>query len=88
MRQACDGQNVEQALIIFFSCRLTEAVHHNGEAIKGIVNEQLGDGIVSAIDFFCTVKAIKGKNGEDRVVISMNGKFLPFIEQNVADITE
>lgn len=68
-------------------CRLNEAVNHNGEAIKSLVNEQLGDGIMSAIDCYITVKSIKGKSGEDRVVVTMNGKYLPFIEQDVADMT-
>ncbi|KAK9832326.1 hypothetical protein WJX74_006380 [Apatococcus lobatus] len=64
--------------------RTTEAVLHYAEAIKAIMNEELGDGIMSAIDMFATVDKIKGKTGEDRLVITLNGKFLPHIEQ-VAD---
>mmetsp|Transcript_29661 Transcript_29661/g.43171 ORF Transcript_29661/g.43171 Transcript_29661/m.43171 type:complete len:196 (-) Transcript_29661:26-613(-) len=64
--------------------RTYEAVTHYGEAIKRIINEQCGDGIMSAIDFYLDVGTTTGKHGEKRVVITFNGKFLPFIEQ-VAD---
>ena len=40
-----------------------------------------GDGIMSAIDFFLDVGTTTGTQGEKRVVITFNGKFLPFIEQ-------
>lgn len=65
--------------------RLYEAITHSGEAIKGIINEEFGDGIMSAIGFYFTVDKIIGKEGEERVVITFNGKFLPFIEQKVSD---
>jgi cyanate lyase len=61
--------------------RTYEAITHYGRAIKAIINEQCGDGIMSAIDFYLDVGTIKGVHGETRVVITMNGKFLPFIEQ-------
>eukprot|EP00527_Entomoneis_sp_CCMP2396_P009661 CAMPEP_0198136850 /NCGR_PEP_ID=MMETSP1443-20131203/422_1 /TAXON_ID=186043 /ORGANISM="Entomoneis sp., Strain CCMP2396" /LENGTH=185 /DNA_ID=CAMNT_0043798129 /DNA_START=32 /DNA_END=585 /DNA_ORIENTATION=+ len=62
--------------------RTYEAITHYGEAIKSIINEQCGDGIMSAIDFYCDVGTVTGKHGEKRVVITFNGKFLPFIEQS------
>jgi cyanate lyase len=63
--------------------RTYEALLHNGEAIKTIINEQCGDGIMSAIDFYCDVGTTTGTiHGEKRVVITLNGKFLPFIEQS------
>ena len=65
--------------------RTYEAITHYGQAIKSIINEQCGDGIMSAIDFYCDVGTTTGKNGEKRVVITFNGKFLPFIEQKAAD---
>ncbi len=65
--------------------RTYEAVTHYGQAIKSIINEQCGDGIMSAIDFYCDVGTTIGKHGEKRVVITFNGKFLPFIEQKAAD---
>jgi cyanate lyase len=54
--------------------RLYEAIMHNGEAIKALVNEEFGDGIMSAIDFYCTVDRMEGTQGERRVVITFNGK--------------
>ena len=65
--------------------RTYEAIMHNGEAIKAIINEQCGDGIMSAIDFYLDVGTTTGKHGEKRVVITFNGKFLPFIEQKTED---
>ena len=65
--------------------RTYEAITHNGEAIKAIINEQCGDGIMSAIDFYLDVGTTTGKHGEKRVVITFNGKFLPFIEQKTED---
>lgn len=56
-------------------------MQHYGTSIKYLVNEKRGDGIISAIDLYMDLEVIKGKHGEDRVVIILNGKFLPFIEQ-------
>lgn len=42
---------------------------------------------MSAIDFYCDVGTTTGKKGEKRVVITFNGKFLPFIEQTAAENT-
>jgi cyanate lyase len=61
--------------------RLHEAVVHFGESIKEIINEDFGDGIMSAIDFFCSVDKIKGIDGKDRVVVTFDGKYLPHTEQ-------
>jgi cyanate lyase len=67
--------------------RTQEAVLHYGEAIKAVMNEELGDGIMSAIDMFATLDVIEGKQGEKRVCISLNGKFLPHTEQIVENNT-
>ena len=67
--------------------RMYEAITHYGVAIKSIINEQCGDGIMSAIDFYCDVGTTTGVNGEKRVVLTFNGKFLPFIEQKLKDNT-
>ena len=67
--------------------RTQEAVLHYGDAIKTLINEKFGDGIMSAIDFYLTVDEAKGKQGEKRVVITMNGKFLSHIEQVADDNT-
>ena len=61
--------------------RMTEVCLHYGNAIKAVMNEIFGDGIMSAIDFKITVNKVKGDKGEDRMVVTMNGKFLPHIEQ-------
>ncbi|EFN52758.1 hypothetical protein CHLNCDRAFT_138362 [Chlorella variabilis] len=67
--------------------RMIEAINHYGEALKCLVNEQFGDGIMSAIDFYVTVDRITGKQGEARVAITLNGKFLPHVEQRAEDNT-
>mmetsp|Transcript_38554 Transcript_38554/g.80794 ORF Transcript_38554/g.80794 Transcript_38554/m.80794 type:complete len:208 (+) Transcript_38554:130-753(+) len=67
--------------------RTYEAITHYGEAIKTIINEQCGDGIMSAIDFYCDVGTTTGKNGEKRVVITFNGKYLKHLEQKVDENT-
>ena len=61
--------------------RMTEVCLHYGESIKEVMNEKFGDGIMSAIDFKITVEKVTGDKGEDRMVVTMNGKFLPHIEQ-------
>jgi cyanate lyase len=61
--------------------RLNEAMQHYGESIKLITNEKKGDGIMSAIDFYVDLQIVKGVQGEDRIVLTLNGKFLPHIEQ-------
>jgi len=62
--------------------RTYEAIMHYGEAIKMLINEQCGDGIMSAIDFYLTVGTTTGALGERRVVLTFNGKFLPHIQQD------
>ncbi|KAL4284465.1 hypothetical protein GQ457_16G030020 [Hibiscus cannabinus] len=61
--------------------RLNEAVMHFGESIKEIINEEFGDGIMSAIDFYCSVDKVKGLDGKERVVVTFDGKYLPYTEQ-------
>lgn len=48
-----------------------------GPTIKEMINEKLGDGIMSAIDFSMDIDKIEDPKG-DRVKIVMNGKFLPY----------
>ncbi|XVE65784.1 hypothetical protein DITRI_Ditri08aG0027300 [Diplodiscus trichospermus] len=61
--------------------RLNEAVMHFGESIKEIINEEFGDGIMSAIDFYCSVDKVKGVDGKERAVVTFDGKYLPYTEQ-------
>ncbi|MDH5465311.1 MAG: cyanase [Thiovulaceae bacterium] len=57
--------------------RFYEVVGVYGETIKEIVGEKFGDGIMSAIDFSMDIEKEENPAG-DRVVITMNGKFLPY----------
>nr|WP_269451038.1 hypothetical protein [Thermodesulfatator autotrophicus] len=45
--------------------------------MKSVINEMFGDGIMSAIDFSMDIQKQEDPKG-DRVVITLNGKFLPF----------
>src|SRR5690349_6627120 len=56
--------------------RFYELVMVNGPAWKVLIEEELGDGILSAIDFDMTMERQPDPRG-DRVQISMTGKFLP-----------
>ncbi len=57
--------------------RWYEIVGVYGETIKEMIHEKFGDGIMSAIDF--TMKIDKEENpAGDRVVVTLNGKFLPY----------
>jgi cyanate lyase len=57
--------------------RLYEIIGVYGETIKQLIGEKFGDGIMSAIDFSMTIDKQPDPKG-DRVVITMNGKFLPY----------
>ncbi len=57
--------------------RLYEVVGVYGETIKELIHEKFGDGIMSAIDFSMHIDKEENPAG-DRVVLSMNGKFLPY----------
>jgi cyanate lyase len=57
--------------------RLYEVVGVYGETIKEIIHEKFGDGIMSAIDFSMHIDKEENPAG-DRVVVTMNGKFLPY----------
>ncbi|ALE76871.1 cyanate hydratase (plasmid) [Pseudonocardia sp. EC080610-09] len=57
--------------------RLGEVVQVYGSTISELVREEFGDGIVSAIDFELGLERVADPKG-DRVVITLNGKFLPY----------
>ena len=57
--------------------RLYEIVGVYGETIKELIHEKFGDGIMSAIDFSMHIDKAENPAG-DRVVVTMNGKFLPY----------
>ena len=48
-----------------------------GETMKELIHEKFGDGIMSAIDFSMEIDKEENPAG-DRVVITLNGKFLPY----------
>jgi cyanate lyase len=57
--------------------RFYELVMINGPALKALIEEEFGDGIMSAIDFDLEIARVANPKG-DRVKIGMSGKFLPF----------
>ncbi|HQR74659.1 MAG TPA: cyanase [Sulfurovum sp.] len=57
--------------------RFYEVVGVYGETMKEIINEKFGNGIMSAIDFSLDIQKEENPLG-DRVVVTMNGKFLPY----------
>ncbi len=57
--------------------RFYELLMVNGPAWKELIQEEFGDGIMSAIDFDMTIEREPHPKG-DRVKLVMSGKFLPF----------
>jgi cyanate lyase len=57
--------------------RFYELVMVNGPAWKALIEEEFGDGIMSAIDFDFDLERLPHEKG-DRVKITMSGKFLPY----------
>ncbi|ORB74837.1 cyanase [Mycobacterium scrofulaceum] len=57
--------------------RFYEALQVYGGAIKELIHEQFGDGIMSAINFSVDLQKKPHPSG-DRVVVTLDGKFLPY----------
>ncbi len=57
--------------------RFYEIVGVYGETMKQLIHEKFGDGIMSAIDFSMHIDKQPDPKG-DRVLITLNGKFLPY----------
>jgi cyanate lyase len=57
--------------------RFYEALQVYGPAIKELIHEQFGDGIMSAINFSVNLEK-KPHPAGDRVVVTFDGKFLPY----------
>ena len=57
--------------------RFHEITQVYGTTIKAIIHEMFGDGIMSAIDFEIDIQKKEDPKG-DRVVVTLNGKFLPY----------
>jgi len=94
LAQALDvGEPVKQAMLAFpvkggslgdrivptdpLLYRFYEILAVYGLTLKDVIQEKFGDGIMSAIDFTMDVQKQVDPKG-DRVVITMNGKFLPY----------
>src|SRR5580700_3523277 len=59
--------------------RFYELVQVYGTTWKELIQEEFGDGIMSAIDFDMSIERLPDPKG-DRVKVSMSGKFLPYKE--------
>lgn len=57
--------------------RFYEVLQVYGGAIKEVIHEDFGDGIMSAINFSIDVQRKPHPDG-DRVVVTLDGKFLPY----------
>jgi cyanate lyase len=57
--------------------RFYEILQVYGPTIKELIHEEFGDGIMSAINFRFDVSRMPDPAG-DRVVVTLNGKFLPY----------
>jgi cyanate lyase len=60
--------------------RFYELIMVNGPALKALIEEEFGDGIMSAIDFDMDITRKSDPKG-DRVAIGMTGKFLPYKDE-------
>lgn len=68
------GQQVPTDALLY---RFYELLQVYGPAIKALIEEQFGDGIMSAIDFSMDIGKQEDPKG-DRVIVTLNGKFLPY----------
>jgi cyanate lyase len=59
--------------------RFYELVQVYGTTWKELIQEEFGDGIMSAIDFDMTIERQPDRKG-DRVKLTLSGKFLPYKE--------
>jgi cyanate lyase len=57
--------------------RFYELMMVNGPALKALIEEEFGDGIMSAIDFDLEIDRLANPKG-DRARLVMSGKFLPY----------
>ncbi len=57
--------------------RFYELIQVYGTTFKALIQEEFGDGIMSAIDFDMQLERLPDPKG-DRVKLTMSGKFLPY----------
>lgn len=70
------GEMNESSLI---NSIISQAIGVYGPALKQLIHEEFGDGIMSAVDFTINVDRERNEAG-DRVKIVWSGKFLPYKE--------
>jgi cyanate lyase len=68
------GQTVPSDALVY---RFYELIQVYGTTIKALIEEEFGDGIMSAIDFSMDIARQEDPKG-DRVIVTLNGKFLPY----------
>ncbi|KJS40084.1 MAG: cyanate hydratase [Rhodospirillaceae bacterium BRH_c57] len=68
------GQAVPTDALLY---RFYELLQVYGPTMKALIEEQFGDGIMSAIDFSMDIGKQEDPKG-DRVLVTLNGKFLPY----------
>ena len=68
------GQSVPTDALVY---RFYEIIQVYGTTFKALIEEEFGDGIMSAIDYSMDIKRQPDPKG-DRVVVTLNGKFLPY----------
>jgi len=57
--------------------RFYEIVQVYGPTLKALIHEEFGDGIMSAINFRLKLDKVPDPEGGERVVITLDGKYLP-----------
>jgi cyanate lyase len=57
--------------------RFYEVLQVYGPTLKELIHEEFGDGIMSAINFRLGIERVPDPTG-DRVVVTLDGKFLPY----------
>ncbi|TNC28050.1 cyanase [Amycolatopsis alkalitolerans] len=75
-----NGESVRSDPTIY---RFHEALEVYGSAIKELIHEEFGDGIMSAINFQVSVQR-RTDPGGDRVVVVFDGKFLDYAWKHAA----
>jgi cyanate lyase len=58
--------------------RFYEVLQVYGPAIKALIHEEFGDGIMSAIAFNMELERYDTEAGDPRVKLTLDGKFLPY----------
>ncbi|MBT0725749.1 cyanase [Rosenbergiella sp. S61] len=72
--RGCQADSLKNDPLIY---RWQEIISVYGPALKEIIQEEFGDGIMSAVDFTMDIQKIASPTG-DRVEVTLSGKFLPY----------